>query len=49
LPSLNTDEDINNTLASIAQAGFNTVRTWAFNGACRRLLITRISPYLRRR
>ncbi|KAG6814339.1 hypothetical protein H0H92_010924 [Tricholoma furcatifolium] len=32
LSSLNTDQDINNTLASIRAANFTVVRTWAFNG-----------------
>ncbi|KAF7778728.1 CAZyme family GH5 [Agaricus bisporus var. burnettii] len=31
LSSLNTDEDIDFTLGNISQAGFNVVRTWAFN------------------
>lgn len=31
LPALNSVEDIDNTLKSIAEAGFNVVRTWAFN------------------
>ncbi|KAF9451028.1 glycoside hydrolase family 5 protein [Macrolepiota fuliginosa MF-IS2] len=31
LSSLNSDEDINATLGNISQAGFNAVRTWAFN------------------
>ena len=33
LPALNTDDDIDHTLGNISQAGFNVVRTWAFNGA----------------
>lgn len=32
LPALNTEEDIDKTLASIAAAKFTVVRTWAFNG-----------------
>ncbi|KAG6335366.1 hypothetical protein ID866_3729 [Astraeus odoratus] len=32
LPVLNTDQDINNTLASIAAIGAKVVRVWAFNG-----------------
>ncbi|KXN89264.1 Mannan endo-1,4-beta-mannosidase F [Leucoagaricus sp. SymC.cos] len=31
LSSLNTDKDIDNTLGNISAAGFNVVRTWAFN------------------
>ncbi|KAG5652740.1 hypothetical protein H0H81_003881 [Sphagnurus paluster] len=31
LPALNTEEDIDNTLASIRAANFTVVRTWAFN------------------
>lgn len=31
LHALNTDEDIDNTLASIAAVGIKVVRTWAFN------------------
>ncbi|KAL5511862.1 hypothetical protein ACEPAH_5080 [Sanghuangporus vaninii] len=31
LPSLNTQEDINKTIQSIASAGIKVVRTWAFN------------------
>lgn len=34
LHALNTDEDIDNTLASIAAIGIKVVRTWAFNGTC---------------
>jgi hypothetical protein len=33
LPALNTDDDIDFALGNISQAGFNVVRTWAFNGA----------------
>lgn len=33
LPALNSDDDIDNTLASIAASGVTVVRTWAFNGA----------------
>jgi mannan endo-1,4-beta-mannosidase len=32
LHALNTDTDIDNTLASIAARGIKVVRTWAFNG-----------------
>lgn len=32
LPTLNSVQDINNTLASISAAGIKIVRTWAFNG-----------------
>ncbi|KAG7092448.1 hypothetical protein E1B28_008802 [Marasmius oreades] len=31
LPSLNTEQDIINTLANISTAGYTVVRTWAFN------------------
>ncbi|KAG6884990.1 hypothetical protein C0992_005535 [Termitomyces sp. T32_za158] len=31
LPALNSEQDINNTLASIRAADFTVVRTWAFN------------------
>ncbi|KAG7090317.1 hypothetical protein E1B28_011914 [Marasmius oreades] len=31
LPSLNTEQDINDTLTNIAAAGIKVVRTWAFN------------------
>jgi mannan endo-1,4-beta-mannosidase len=31
LPALNKEEDIDNTLGNISKAGFNVVRTWAFN------------------
>lgn len=33
LPALNTEKDIDNTLASISAANFTVVRTWAFNGS----------------
>ncbi|KAG6820366.1 hypothetical protein H0H93_001558 [Arthromyces matolae] len=33
LSALNTEEDIDNTLASIRASNFTVVRTWAFNGA----------------
>ena len=33
LPALNTDDDIDFALGNISKAGFNVVRTWAFNGA----------------
>jgi hypothetical protein len=32
LHTLNTDQDIANTLSSIKAAGINVVRVWAFNG-----------------
>ncbi|KAK7054909.1 hypothetical protein VNI00_003372 [Paramarasmius palmivorus] len=31
LPSLNTEQDIVNTLSNISEAGFKVVRVWAFN------------------
>ncbi|KAG6876831.1 hypothetical protein C0993_012700 [Termitomyces sp. T159_Od127] len=32
LSALNSEQDIDNTLASIRAANFTVVRTWAFNG-----------------
>jgi mannan endo-1,4-beta-mannosidase len=32
LHTLNTDEDIDKTLADISATGVKVVRTWAFNG-----------------
>jgi len=31
LPALNSDQDIDNTLGNISQAGFNAIRLWGFN------------------
>jgi hypothetical protein len=33
LPTLNSDEDIDNTLASIAASNIKVVRLWGFNGS----------------
>lgn len=33
LHTLNTDDDISNTLANISAAGIKVVRAWAFNGS----------------
>jgi mannan endo-1,4-beta-mannosidase len=40
LPYLNSDDDIRNTLANMSKSGINVVRTWAFNGANKCLVVS---------
>lgn len=46
LPVLNSDEDIDATLANISQAGISVVRIWAFNGQSLRSSMTNCSSML---
>jgi len=45
LPTLNSDQDITNTLASIKAAGINVVRVWAFNGMMAFKLLPRLFTF----